>query len=113
MLMVHLAVYWAMQILGNVAFKLGSNSDKSRKWLAAFIAGNMSMAGSIYFLMKIYESMPDNCNLALILAGSGAGIGGQIVLARIFKSRLSRLQWCGIFLCILGAAVVIMGGQQV
>ncbi len=111
MLIVYLPVFWVMQIFANVAFKIGSDSRKHKKWLAGFIAGNIVGASSIYFLMKIFESMPDNSNLAVILATSGAGIGSQLILARMFRSQLSWLQWAGISLVFLGTIVATMSGR--
>ena len=55
--------------------------------------------------------MPDNSNLAVILATSGAGIGSQLILARMFRSQLSWLQWAGISLVFLGTIVATMSGR--
>jgi hypothetical protein len=106
-----LAVFWTMQVLANVAFKCGSSGGKavSWRWLAFFTAGNIVGASSIWFLMLIYGAMPDNPNVAAVLAGSGGFIGSQTVLAWLFKSRLSRVQWAGILLVALGTAVATLG----
>lgn len=112
-LLLYLLVFWAMQIVAYVAFKYGSHGQtgRSKRWLAGFIGGNMVGASSIYFLMKIYEQMPGNCNVALVLATGGAFIGTQIVLALIFRSRLSLLQWTGVALVAVGSAVATLGGS--
>ncbi len=85
-LLAFLLVFWTMQVMAYVAFKYGSHGQagRSRRWLAGFVGGNVVGASSIYFLMKIYETMPGNCNVALVLAGGGAFIGTQIALALIF-----------------------------
>ena len=111
MLLLNLALYWAMQIFASVAFKYGSfgESGKSKRWLVGFISGNIVGATSIYFLMQIFASMPHASNLALVLANSGGFIGGQILLAFLFRSRLSTTQWAGIALVAVGTAVATIG----
>jgi multidrug transporter EmrE-like cation transporter len=94
-----LILFWSMQIFANVAFKWGTDGTGSRRrWWTGFVVGNAVGAPSIYFLMKIYGLMPANSNLAAVLAGSGGFIGSQLLLARLFHSRLTLLQWCGIAL---------------
>ncbi len=108
----YLLIFWAMQILAYVAFKYGSQGEtgRSRRWLAGFIGGNIVGASSIYFLMKIYEQMPGNCNVALVLATGGAFIGTQIVLALLFRTRLTLVQWTGVALVAVGSAMATLGG---
>lgn len=107
-----LVLFWVMQIFANVAFKWGSGggSERSRRWLAGFLGGNAVGATSIYFLMRIYEMMPLNSNLAAVLSVSGAFIGSQLLLAWMFKSRLTLVQWVGIALVASGSAVATLGG---
>ncbi len=107
-----LAIFWAMQIFANVAFKYGSagGRNRSRRWLAGFLAGNAVGASSIYFVMRIYELMPANPNLAAVLANCGGFVGSQLVLAWLFRSRLSRIQWAGVCLVVLGTVVATLGG---
>ncbi|MEI8242267.1 MAG: hypothetical protein WCI17_03290, partial [bacterium] len=75
--------------------------------------GNLVGASSIYFLMKIYEQMPGNCNVALVLASGGAFIGTQIVLALIFRTRLTLVQWTGVALVAMGSVMATLGGPGV
>ncbi len=107
-----LALFWAMQIFANVAFKWGSSgeSGRSRRWLVGFISGNAVGATSIYFLMRIYEMMPGNSNLAAALSVSGGFIGSQLLLAWMFGSRLTLAQWAGIALVATGSTVATLGG---
>lgn len=100
-----------MQIAAYLSFKYGSlsASQKSHRWLTGFIIGNAIGATSIIFLMKVYEKMPANPNLAVVLSGVGAGIGCQLALALVFRSRLSLLQWGGIGLALAGTAVALLG----
>jgi len=117
MLAGYLSIFWAMQISANVAFKYGSHTaaGRSRRWLAGFVGGNIVGASSIYFLMRIYEQMPENCNLAAVLAGSGGFIGSQILLAWMWRSRLSLGQWIGIALVAIGTVIATLGqpgGQE-
>jgi len=112
-LLLFLAIFWAMQIFANVAFKFGSAAgDKhSRRWLTGFLAGNIVGAGSIYFVMRIYEMMPANPNLAAMLIGCGGFVGSQLVLALMFRSRLRGVQWLGVCLVVIGMAVAALGGK--
>lgn len=113
MLPAYLAIFWAMQIFANAAFKYGSHGEagRSKRWLIGFISGNVVGASSIYFIMKIFEVMPGNCNLAAVLAGSGGFIGSQVLLAWLFRSRLTFVQWAGIALVAAGTAVATLGGS--
>lgn len=113
MLTTYLLIFWAMQIFANVAFKYGSigKVGRSKHWLAGFIGGNVVGATSIYFVMKIYEMMSSNCNLAMVLAGSGGFIGSQVLLAWLFHSRLTFVQWTGIALVSVGTAVATLGSS--
>ena len=108
-----LAIFWAMQIFANVAFKYGSADGEkhSRRWLAGFLSGNLVGASSIYFLMRIYGLMPDNPNLAAVLAGCGGFVGSQLVLAWMFHSRLRLIQWVGVCLVVSGTILATLGGQ--
>lgn len=111
----YLVVFWMMQVMAYVAFKYGSlgQAGRSKRWLAGFVGGNVVGAGSIYVLMKIYEAMPGNCNVALVLAGGGAFIGTQIALALIFRSRLTVMQWAGVAMVATGSAMATLGGPGV
>lgn len=115
MLTAYLLIFWTMLIFTNVAFKYGSHgkAGRSRRWLAGFIGGNIVGASSIFFLMKIFELMPGNCNLAAVLAGSGGFIGSQVLLAWLFHSRLTYIQWTGIALVSVGTAVATLGGPGI
>ena len=110
---VFLVIFWAMQIFANVAFKYGSAAGDrhSRRWLSGFLAGNIVGASSIYFVMRIYELMPANPNLAAVLAGSGGFVGSQLALAWIYRSRLRLVQWAGVSLVVLGTVVATLGGK--
>jgi len=115
MLAAYLSAFWAMQIFANVAFKYGSHGEagRSRRWLIGFISGNVVGASSIYFMMKIFEIMPGNCNLAAVLAGSGGFVGSQLLLAQLFHSRLTLLQWAGIALVAIGTTVATLEGPGI
>ena len=112
-LLLFLAIFWAMQIFANVAFKYGSAAGErhSRRWLTGFLAGNAVGASSIYFVMRIYGLMPANPNLAAVLANCGGFVGSQLVLAWLFRSRLTRVQWAGVCLVVLGTIVVTLGDK--
>ncbi len=108
----YLLIFWLLQIAACIAFKYGSKGTvgRSRRWLAGFIGGNIVGASSIYFLMKIYEQMAANCNVAQVLATSGSFIGTQIALSFIFRTRLTPVQWAGVLLVAVGSAISTLGG---
>jgi len=107
-----LLAFWVLQVAAYVIFKYGSSTGKaySRRWWICFLLGNIPGGISMYFMMRIYELMPDNPNLAIVLAGSGAFIASQIALAWIFRSKLSAIQWVGVALVAAGTAVATLGG---
>ena len=113
-LLLLLTVFWTMQILANIAFKWGSGGGRTRthRWWLGFIAGNAVGASSIWFLMQVYALLPDNSNLAAVLASGGGFIGSQLLLAWLFRSRLTPLQWCGIALVAVGTAVATLSGAR-
>ena len=114
MLIVYLAIFYALQIGANAAFKYGSHGKAgvSTLWLTGFVGGNALGVGSMYFLMKIYEAMRGNCNVAAALATGGSFAGCQICLALVFRSRLTRAQWLGVTLVAIGLAVATLGGAS-
>lgn len=107
-----LAGFWAMQVLTYVTFKWGSlnGTGHSRRWYTGYVVGNLFGAIGIYFLMLVFAAMPENPNLALVLAGVGSTLGSQLALAVLFHSRLSWIQWSGILLATVGTALATGGG---
>jgi multidrug transporter EmrE-like cation transporter len=106
-----LVIFWSMQIAAYLTFKCGSLSASrySARWVTSFIIGNAVGTTSIIFLMRIYAKMSENPNIALVLAGVGAGIGCQLAMLLVFRSRLSFVQWTGIALVLAGTAVALLG----
>ena len=114
MLPAYLLGFYLLQIGAYIVFKWGSVgvAVRSRRWYAGFIGGNLFGMGSMALLMKIYEAMPDNCNLANVLATGGAFIGTQVGLAWVFHSRLNLRQWCGIALVLAGISMATLCGPR-
>jgi drug/metabolite transporter (DMT)-like permease len=108
-----LAVFWGLQVLAYVAFKWGSlgGQRNARRWWTGFVVGNVFGTTSTYFLMLVFEKMPHNPNLALVIAMVGSTLGSQLALAVVFRSRLSWIQWAGILLAVVGTAVATVGGR--
>lgn len=107
-----LVVFWTMQVLAYVSFKYGSLAEAGnrRRWLVGFLTGNLIGVASMHFMMKIYEAMPANANVALVLATGGAFIGIQLALSLLFRTRLTTLQWFGIAMVAAGSALATLGG---
>lgn len=102
--------FWALQVLAYSAFKYGSRAGEGRRgrWLAGFLGGNLVGIASTSVLMAIYQEMPDNCNVALMLASGGAFICCQVVLAVLFRSRLNLRQWSGVALVAVGSGLAAL-----
>ena len=105
--LVFIVPFWAMQIFANLFYKYGASAapGNRRRWFRGFVLGNLFGALSVLFLMRVFQLMPDNPNLAAVLSASGALIGSQIALAVVYRAPLSRLQWAGVILVILGNLV--------
>ncbi|MCE9613613.1 MAG: hypothetical protein K8T26_05010 [Lentisphaerae bacterium] len=108
-----LAFFWMLQVLSYVTFKWGSlrGTVHARRWYTGFLGGNLFGGSSIYFLMLVFAQMPDNPNVALVLACVGSTLGSQLALAVLFHSRLSWIQWFGILLATAGTALATWGGN--
>lgn len=104
-------LFWLMQVTAVALLKYGSmgRAGDRRRWYTGFVVGNLVGAGSIYPLMRVYEALAANPNLAMALATAGAAVCCQLVLAWVFRSRLSWVQWTGIALVILGIALATLG----
>ena len=93
-----LVAFWIWQVVAQVFFKHGSGAPS--RWLTCFVLGNLFGASSIWFLMKLYARM--NPNLAMALAGGGAFLAIQLVLAAVFSSRPTLPQWGGYVMIAVG-----------
>ena len=103
-----LAVFWAMQVVAQVFFKLGSTAPS--RWLVCFVLGNVFGASSIWFQMMLYKRL--NPNLALALAGGGAFVCAQLGLALIYHSRPTLVQWLGLSVVAVGMVLATVGGPR-
>ena len=103
-----IGIFWAMQIVANLAFKYGTGTPA--RWWPCFVVGNVIGVSSIFFMMKIYERM--NANIALTIAGGGTFLLVQVAMAAVFGSRLTVWQWAGIVAVAVGMAVAGMGGPK-
>jgi len=102
---VYLAVFWAMQVIAQLFFKWGS-APQSR-WLWGFFAGNLFGFSSIWLLMLMYKAI--NPNIALGIGTAGAFLLSQLMLALVFKSKLTTAQWVGIIAITVGMIVLVSG----
>lgn len=105
MTIVWLLSFWAMQAAAQILFKYGSVMPE--RWLLGFIAGNVSGASSIWFLMLLYRSM--NANVALGLGTGGGFLCAQLAIAFIFRSNLSLAQYAGMAAISAGMMLFVMG----
>ena len=99
-----LITYLILQVIAAVLFKFGSMATS--RWLTCFIIGNIFGASSIWFIMKLYTKM--NVNLVTALAGGGAFLCIQTVLAVVFHSRPAALHWLGYLMIAVGLCLASM-----
>lgn len=96
-----LVIFWAMQVVANLFFKYGSGGQG--RWATGFILGNVVGASSIFFMMRLYARMSPN--LVVALASGGAFLAIQLVMALVFHTRPTPLQWGGFAAVAAGMAV--------
>lgn len=102
---IYLIIFWVMQVIAQILFKYGSLSE--RNWLIGFIGGNLFGFSSIWLLMLLYKNI--NVNVALGLAGGGAFLLSQIVLAVLFRTSLTPVQWMSVVLITIGMIGLCLG----
>ncbi len=94
--------FWSMQV---GAVLLYSVPEKYQPWnIAAFVTATAMVVPSMLILKEIYKTMPP-------AVAYGIGIGGafliaQIVLALVFKSNFTPLQYTGVGLAAGGMMLV-------
>ena len=110
---VYLAIFLVMQVLAQVALKLGSengSSMRSRRWWFGFLAANAVGAPSILFIKELYKAMPETPNIVLVMVMSGVFILSQLVFMLFFRSKLTPIQWTGVGMLAVGAVLTALGG---
>ncbi len=97
-----LTLFVASQAICQVVFKYGSLTQGAAvpHWVMANVIG---VAGS-YILIVLYRKM--NVNVAMGVAFGLSFLVTQIVLAVVFRSRLSGIQGAGVLLITLGVFAV-------
>jgi len=104
-----------MQVLAQVALKLGSESGASmrcRRWWFGFVTANLFGAPSILFVKELYKALPATPNIVLVMVMAGVFILSQLVFMLLFRSRLTPVQWAGVALLVIGAALTAEGGRD-
>ncbi len=110
---VNFGCFLAMQVLAQVALKLGSDggaSMRSRRWWVGFCSANAVGAPSILFLKELFKALPATPNVVSVLAMAGTFILTQFAFALFFRSRPSVRQWVGVALLAIGALLASAGG---
>jgi small multidrug resistance pump len=105
-------VFWAAQVFAVLAFKWGSESpdpeQAKRRWWMGFIGGNIVGVSSVWLLMLLFQVM--NQNVAFGIGSGGAFLLGQLGVAIIWRSRLTRIQIGGLIAMTVGMLMLGMGG---
>jgi len=88
-------------------FKRGSMSKPA--YLPCFIIGNIFGASATAVLMLLYGVM--NPNLAMGLTLGGGFVIAQLIIALVFKNKLSFIQIGGAFVVAAGMFLLVLGGS--
>lgn len=102
-----LLAFWTLQVLANFFFKYGS--DHPQYFALYFVIGNVFGASSIWFIMKLYQQYM-NPNILAVVSGSVTFILVQVMMAWLFHSRPTMLQWVGITIVLIGTTIATFGG---
>lgn len=105
MIYLWVSIFWAMQALAQVIFKMGGTTPS--RWVPCFIIGNVFGASSIWFLMLLYKQM--NPNLALAIGTGGGFLAAQAALALIFRVPLVPQQYVGAVAIAIGMMLFALG----
>ncbi len=111
---VHFAAFLGLQILAQVALRLGSengSSMRTRRWWFCFLGSNAVGIPSILFLKELYKAMPQAPNVIPVMVMAGVFILTQLVFVVFFRSRLGIVQWAGVGLLAIGAVLATAGGR--
>jgi uncharacterized membrane protein len=109
-----LLAFYLTQVAAMLLFKVGSlgtGPGARRRWLAFWVTGNLVGTGSVAFLVKVYELMPQAPNLAAVLGTGGTFIACQLAFALVFRSHLTRRQWAGIAIVAAGTMLTCLAGR--
>lgn len=102
MLYLSILMFFILQVGAGLLFKMGAVYKEC--WLLGFVLGNILGITSICFLMHVYKHLNPNVSEAICRGGYFVLI--QIAFILVFNSRLSFVQWCGMFFIIFGIFIV-------
>lgn len=105
-ILLFLGLFWLIQALVTIGFKLSSLHEK-QFWLW-FCAAHAIGVPSLWFLVRLYKEMSEP--VAFGLALGGAFLASQIALFIAFRPATSPVQWVGI-LAICGGMVLLAVGS--
>jgi len=108
MQIVWFGVFFAVYAAAFCFFKRGSMSK--RAWLPCFILGNVFGVSANVIMMILYQSM--NPNLVMGLALGGGFVAAQIVIALVFRNKLTWMQIIGALIVASGMFLLVMGGAS-
>ena len=107
-----LLLFCVTQVAALLLFKVGSlraGPGARARWAAFWIIGNLVGTGSVAFMVKMYELMPDSPNLVTVLGTSSVFIVCQLTFAFWFRSHLTLRQWAGIAIVAVGTVLTCIG----
>lgn len=103
-----LGLFWIIQALVTIGFKLASLHDK-QFWLW-FCAAHAIGVPSLWFLVRLYKDMSEP--VAFGLALGGAFLASQVALFIVFRPTTSFVQWAGVLAICGGMLMLAMGSPK-
>ena len=103
-----LVVFWMMQIIAALLFKIGSSS--AARWVPCFVTANIIGVASTWILMVLYRDI--QVNIAMGLAVGVTFLLNQIALGIWFRSELSMIQYAGILGISGGMLFLCLGAHK-
>ena len=103
-----LGLFWIIQALVTIGFKLSSLHDK-QFWLWFCVAHAIGVP-SLWFLVRLYKEMSEP--VAFGLALGGAFLASQIALFIAFRPATSLIQWVGVLAICAGMLMLAMGSPK-
>ncbi len=110
----NLAVFVAMQVMAQIALKLGSPAGGrpfDRRWWLGFLGANAVGAPSLLWARELYRLTPSQPNVVAALILASTLICTQLVFRWLFHSSLGLRGWLGIGLIAIGTVLVTAGGR--
>jgi len=93
-------------MIAHACFKYGALH--ASHWLACFVGGNVTCVIGIWLLMQLYQRLSADLVLSITVGGSFLLV--QCMMALVFHTQPTPLQWAGFAAVSLGMMAATLGG---